>query len=262
MIIDNYEDLPSRIEFLDDKEWEILTVYRDALKLVVKASEVLEGRDYPSSSSVIPFLDAIIDELKNLLNKDISQEAKRFVNILINNIHSDRRFHKDLYKTQPPYNVLTLLDVRYGDLYMDEEQKEKAINDLVNDRIFSSYHKESPNIAQTVTVAVQPNPELTPLQRRRAQLVSGKTAATSAGVNNNIQTNATFKDKIMAELDKLHAATLKVPSNTNPSLYYKENADSFQFLIMYWLAYGAFPATSCNAERIFNIDCLILTNLR
>ena len=56
---------------------------------------------------------------------------------MIDIIHSEKRFGPDLYKTKVPYNCLTLLDVRYGELYFDDGQKEKAISDVNNDSIFA-----------------------------------------------------------------------------------------------------------------------------
>ena len=82
---------------LDDDEWHFLEVYKDALKLVVKASEILEGRDYPTASSVIPFLDTIAEELTSLASK-VEGEQKKFVESFLLNMKKEHRFGWDLYK--------------------------------------------------------------------------------------------------------------------------------------------------------------------
>ena len=137
----------------------------------------------------------------------------------------------------------------------------------MNDKIFSV--ENSNNRASTSsTVSRAPlDPNLTPLQRRRAELlaqkaVAGGDATNNAAGANDTNNNHTFRSKIIAELEILHAATLKVPADINPSAWYKENCKRIPLLSRYWMAYSAFPATSCSAERILNVDGLILTDLR
>ena len=116
MFIDSFDNLPDSVTPFEEEEWELLVIYRDAMSLIVKAATVLEGRDYPTSSSVIPYLDTIHTELVSYCH-ELNGEGRSFVQLLIENMVKDRRFGSDLYKTKSPYNILTLLDVRYGDLY-------------------------------------------------------------------------------------------------------------------------------------------------
>ena len=133
-----YDRLPNYVEALDFYEWDTLKVYRDSMELIVKAATILEGRDYPTASSVIPFLDTIVDDLEELERKVTDRDDKKYVQEFLANIKSEIRFGKDLYKTVSPYNCLTLLDPRYGKLYFGEEQLDKAIEDICNDVVFSS----------------------------------------------------------------------------------------------------------------------------
>ena len=134
LFFESQHNFPDNCYPLDDDEWRSLEVYKDSLSIIVKASEILEGRDYVTSSSVIPFLDAIHSELVKLAAiKD--GEAKIYLEQLVRSC--EKRFSLDLYKTKVPYNVMTLLDVRYGDLYFNEDQKSKAISDIYNDIIFT-----------------------------------------------------------------------------------------------------------------------------
>jgi hypothetical protein len=80
------------------------------LRNVVEAAKLLEGELYPTASSVIPFLDLISEDLKNLIQK-VSGVGKSFVEKLQSNL--GRRF-QDGYKQVSPYNYLTLLDIRFN----------------------------------------------------------------------------------------------------------------------------------------------------
>ena len=98
----DYEQLPVKVKTLDYFEWDSLKVYRDSMELVVKASVMLEGRDYPTASSVIPLLDTIVDDLEELQQKVEDREDKNYVKEPIKNIKADNRLeatftrHSDL----------------------------------------------------------------------------------------------------------------------------------------------------------------------
>ena len=109
-------------------------MYENALKEVVEAAKLLEGEKYPSASSVIPFLDTIFDSLKSLI-LILEGDGKAFVEKLLYNLKSNKRFPEG-YKELSPYNSLTLMDLRYADLYFSVLQCEKAKGDLENDAIF------------------------------------------------------------------------------------------------------------------------------
>ena len=66
------EDESVHVDFIDvfsDEEVHLLETYRDSLQLVVKSSEILEGEKYVTSSSVIPFLDGIHEELQKMKSR-------------------------------------------------------------------------------------------------------------------------------------------------------------------------------------------------
>lgn len=52
-------------------------------------------------------------------------------------------------KTRTPFNCLTLLDIRYGDLYFSPEQKQKAIDDISNDLVFSAERVQIGTLSST-----------------------------------------------------------------------------------------------------------------
>ena len=73
---------------------------------------MLEGELYPTASSVIPFLDTVFADLTSMSAR-MHGAAKRFVDLLLTNLKSSKRFPNG-YKSTAPYNVLTLLDLRFA----------------------------------------------------------------------------------------------------------------------------------------------------
>ena len=75
-----------------------------------QAAKMFEGELYPTASSVIPFLDTVFDDLK-ILKEKVEGAAKKYVDTLLANLQSNKRFPGG-YKQVAPYNCLTLLDIR------------------------------------------------------------------------------------------------------------------------------------------------------
>ena len=113
------DDFPYEL-FLDEDDWKNLSIYVTAVKVISDASDVLEGRDYPTGSSVIPFLDQIFAHLSHLI-QGLPQNQRAYPAALLASLQSGKRFHQDGYKTLSPYNALTLLDPRYMDIYFSPE---------------------------------------------------------------------------------------------------------------------------------------------
>ena len=257
-----YEQLPEKIKPLEFFEWESLKVYRDSMELVVKASVMLEGRDYPTASSVIPFLDTIVDDLEELQQKVEDREDKNYVKELITNIKADNRFGNDLYKTLSPYNCLTLLDPRYGKLYFNEEQLQKAIGDICRDKVFDSERGVSVSpVVSPSPVPETPSTAVSSFEKRRAKLLAAtiqRNETSSVDLNQNIS----LKDRVQKELDRLFEQMSSVTVKTDVMAWYRENNKEFPLLTKYWRPYSSFPATSCSAERVFNVDGCIITDNR
>ena len=257
-----YDRLPNYVEALEFYEWDTLKVYRDSMELIVKAATILEGRDYPTASSAIPFLDTIVDDLEELEKKVSDRDDKKYVKEFIANIKSESRFGKDLYKTVSPYNCLTLLDPRYGKLYFDEEQLEKAIEDLCSDLVFSSERgaasvaASSSPPASTTTSSSSSSIE----KRREKLLAAARVRGESAAVDSN--QNMSLRDRILKELNKLFEEMGNVTVKTDVMAWYRDHSKEFPLLTKYWQPYSSFPATSCSAERVFNVDGCIITNTR
>ena len=71
-----------------------------------------------------------------------------------------------------------------------------------------------------------------------------------------------LKDKIQAEVKFLLKAMKDFKSDKNVMVWYRENCSKVPLIAKFWRAYSAFPATSCGAERVFNVDGLIITDHR
>ena len=258
----SYDRLPIYVEALEFYEWDTLKVYRDSMELIVKAATILEGRDYPTASSVIPFLDTIVEDLEELERKVTDRDDKKYVQEFIANIKIDSRFGKDLFKTISPYNCLTLLDPRYGRLYFDEEQLEKAIEDLCSDLVFSSERGtvpvSSPPASTTTSSSSSTSSSLE--KRREKLLAAARQRSGESSVDSN--QNMTLKDRVKKELDKLYEEMGNVTVKTDVMAWYREHSKEFPLLTKYWKPYSSFPATSCSAERVFNVDGCIITNTR
>ena len=59
-------NLPDHVEELEELDFEHLAIYVDAMNKVVEAGTFLEGVNYHTSSSVIPYIDLISNELDSL----------------------------------------------------------------------------------------------------------------------------------------------------------------------------------------------------
>ena len=60
-------------------------------------------------------------------------------------------------------------------------------------------------------------------------------------------------------LELILKCVAEVQPNINPMTWFKDNTKDYPILSRFWLAYSSFPETSCNAERVFNLDGLIIT---
>ena len=125
------EDLPYDLVKEED-DWKNLSIYITTVKVISDASDILEGRDYPTGSSLIPFLDQILAHLSQLIQR-LPQNQRVYPSALLTSLQAGKRFHQDGYKTLSPYNVLTLLDPRYMDIYFAPEQVKQAVEDLATD---------------------------------------------------------------------------------------------------------------------------------
>ena len=134
----NEYKVPDHLEALEDDDWEMLAVYENAMKNVVQLANVLEGELYPTTSSVIPFLDTIYDALKTqekMLHRMEKDQECVYVGKLLKNLKSPKSLGEDGYKDKAPFNTLTLLDPHYMSIYFDHkgEQVEKALDTIADD---------------------------------------------------------------------------------------------------------------------------------
>ena len=110
-VIDKFfevHETPDKVDSLDDEDWKNVLVYENAMRTIVKASKVFEGAFFPTSSSVIPFLDTIFVELDEMKDK-LKGDHQAYIELLLTNMK--KRFPQAL-REQMPFNCLTLLDPR------------------------------------------------------------------------------------------------------------------------------------------------------
>ena len=210
IFFDKY-NVPDYLERLEGEDWHMLLVYDNAMQVIVESSKILEGEMYPTASSVIPFLDNIFEQLKSLLRKEKTEGGKQYLNTLLKNLQSDKRFPEG-YKLKSPYNVLCLLDPRYSDLYFDDDQVAKATQDLIKDAIFDG--KDAPEEANQPqpAVSLDENPEDL-MSQRRAQLLARK----ATNMRNQTENNHTsFSGKMREEIDRLLGVRGCLKMSENP----------------------------------------------
>jgi hypothetical protein len=77
------------------------------------------------------------------------------------------------------------------------------------------------------------------------------------------QTGAKIRDDVKKALI-LGAGWLRgtVPVGENPNIWWRLHQAEYPLLARFWMAHSSFPATSTYAERVFNMDGLILVPRR
>ena len=253
VFFDEY-NIPESLHKLEENDWNMLLIYDQAMEVIVEAAKILEGELYPTASSVVPFLDNIVEQLSSLKTKIKSRAGQLYVETLLRNLQSERRFPSG-YKNKSPYNSLCLLDLRYADLYFDDEQVAKATEDIIRDVIFDGRDDcFEETVSPTITLEEASNDDM--FARRRAELLAKK----SRNLNRTVTVDASsWKGKIKEEIAKLLKLRGSLNMSENPMIWWKNNHESFPLLGLYWGAHSSFPATSTSAERSFNMDGLILT---
>ena len=256
-------NLPEHVKELEELDVKHLAVYVDAMNKVVEAGTFLEGVNYPTSSSVIPYIDLISNELDCLAKKTRNEDGKAFISALQNCLAAENRFPKGM-KECAPYNCMTLLDPRYMDLYFDSEQAAMAKVDLMDDVVLEedrvrNYAPERELVREQVpdnNSEDEEEVEVSSLEKRRAQLLAQR------NVHRPQPTQSTFNAKIVSEFDAFLESRGSVDVKMNPMDWFRVNYSRFPLLSKYWRAYSSFPATSASAERVFNADGLVVSKHR
>ena len=258
------------IDPIDEDDWKLILAYENSLRTLVQAGKVLEGELFPTASSVIPFLDTVFADLTSLSAK-MSGDGKRFVDLLSTNLKSNRRFPNG-YKTTAPYNVLTLLDPRYSDLYFNSEEYKIAVTELVSSKVYDDElvrrEGEDPVAAGGGTPPVDPqhgevqgqarNQPGDSFSKRRDMLLAAKNVTLTAAPSSNLS----LSERLSRELSKYLLLRGDLDTSANPCHWWMENHKLFPLLAKFWKANCAFPATSTSSERAFSMDGLIITPKR
>ena len=169
----------------------------------------------------------------------------------------------DLYKSKSPYRELTLLDPRYGNLYFDKEGivMEETIDALISDKIYDE--DRNPQLETAPRTSQQqldpiPSQSLSVFEKRRQQLLKDS----NLGIEDDDENPLNLKARATVEVQFVLKAMKNFKSDQNVMVWYRDNCSNIPLLSKYWRAYSAFPATSCGAERVFNVDGLILSDYR
>ena len=93
---------------------------------------------------------------------------------------------------------------------------------------------------------------LSVFEKRRLQLLS----YSNLGIEDDNSNPLSLKDKFLLKAMKDYT------SDKDVMLWYRENCSKVPLIAKFWRAYSAFPATSCGAEHVFNVDGLIITDHR
>ena len=71
-----------------------------------------------------------------------------------------------------------------------------------------------------------------------------------------------FQQKLEKELNKFLSLRGSVDHKSNPLNWWRQHSTEYPLLSRYYRAHCAFPATSTNSERIYNIESLVVTSDR
>ena len=258
--------IPDTLDSIEQYDWHMIEVYENALAFLVEAAKMFEGERYPTASSVIPFLDTVFDDLETLKHK-VEGGAKFFVSTLLTNLKSQRRF-PDGYKNLIPYNCLTLLDVRYEDLYFSKDEMEKTVHDLTQAKIYDDLMQgggegDVPVIpAGDVNEQAGGHQQQDNVSRRRAQLIAAKNIEIRTLPRAGAAGRIPLKERLDRELERFLKWRGMVSVDEDPNGWWRKHHEDYPLLAKFWMAHSSFPATSTSAERVFNMDGLILVAKR
>jgi len=251
-------DLPATLGTVSYEDWGNLRVYVHSLKPIVDAATMLESETSCTSSSVIPFILTVLDELGTLKASTRKEVHSRFYGELISQLK--RRF-PDGYKKVQPYNALTLIDPRHLDTYFNEEELDFAKDVIIHDKIYENERNEPQTPAAEIPAPlVQDKPVQSKVQSLRDKLLRQR--FNEAQIGAAAERGNTFEEKIESELKQLLSLSSKgqMPDiDSNPSDWYREHEKEFPLLSQFWKAYGSIPATSSASERVFNVDGLVIS---
>ena len=251
---EEYENMPNHCR-IDLTDWENLKIYVTSLKSLSDASTVMEGQKYPTASSVIPFLDQVFSNLESYITK-LAEDKQAFPKCLLENMK--KRFPLGL-KNTVPFNFLNCLDPRYMDIYLNDDQVKKVVDDMYIDPLYDNatgevVQNDEPGSSALPTV---PATSSDTFSIRRAQLLAAKMVSPISQ-----RTHITSKEKLQMEFDKYLQLRGSVSLQTNPLVWWKERQKEFPILARFFRAYCPFPATNTSSERVFNMEGQVVTSTR
>jgi len=216
------------------------------VKTLVKAAKILEGELYPTASSVMLFLNTVFNEL-SLMKRRMTEDGiggKMFVEKLIDNLKSNRRFSEG-YKSKAPYNVLTLLDPRYADVYFTIDELELAVDNLCGSNVYRNMSEATNNNDTDEDAGINAqvevennNDEFDSFATRRRILLAARREDPAPDVPT--QVNRSLKEKIQAELESYLKYRGCLEIKDNPRNWWRINHVKFPLLSQYFKAHWMF----------------------
>ena len=100
------------------------------------------------------------------------------------------------------------------------------------------------------------------VSRRRAQLIAAKNIEVRNQPRVGAVGRTSLKDRLDQELERFLKWRGTVSVDENPNGWWRKNHEDYPLLAKFWMAHSSFPATSTSAERVFNMDGLILVPRR
>lgn len=196
-----YEDLPERLDLIEEGDWPLLVSYVKAVSPFVKATEMFSGENYITSSRVIPVFDQMTNDLSTLCSSvDTDRDVKNLASNLLQGLR--RRFPFN-YQNLAPYNILTFLDPRFVDLYADtEDLMETVTNDIINDSCYDMLGLDADVAPEPPQSASGSSSSTASVSDRRSQLLQRKMTMQQASGSGSNQDGRvlTLKEKIKREI--------------------------------------------------------------
>ena len=85
-----YENIPDRLDLIEEGDWPLLTSYVKVVDPFVKATEMFSGGNYITSSRVIPVLDQMSTDLTKLCSSpDTERDVKNLANHFLQALRKD-----------------------------------------------------------------------------------------------------------------------------------------------------------------------------
>lgn len=229
-VLQSLETHKHNLTMLTENEWSKLTGLQRLLDPCEKASKLLGGEKYATSSVVLPVLAYLRKE--TTCNDDDSGYACRFKE----GFHVDLQNRLSKVEKNALLQISTALDVRFKSLKCMEKQKREDVWHLI-ERLMAD-------------VSVNENDEPVTKKLKSSALPTNMFELDSESESDSELPPA--NSKLNLELTLYRGVPVEDDSSADPLLFWKVNANAYPTLAMLAKQYLAIPATSVPVERLFS----------